>query len=141
MARGGNQLLTNQLIDNSLGAKATSIKIYFLDELNENKNVILFVDNGIGMNEEELDRCYILHNRDKASDERAGYFGIGSKHAKIHFTQHKYKSKTISKKSNTQLMEIDANWLLAVNKNEYNPKSHEITISGNKIWEKYHIIR
>ncbi len=128
-----------ELIDNSLGANATNIKIHLLDTLNELKNVILFVDNGIGMDQTELEKCYVLHNRQDANDERAGYFGIGSKHAKIHFTQHKYFSKTISKKNEpqSQLFEIKADWKTAVENNHYNPIPHEITKSGEEIWNKY----
>lgn len=135
-----------ELIDNSLGAKATNIKIHFIDDfkyyqddINKTNYVILFADNGIGMNKNELDNCYILHNRQTANDERSGYFGIGSKHAKIHFTQYKHTSRTISKKVDTNLAEIEADWEAAVNNNEYNPKSHQITLDGNNIWNEYNI--
>ena len=122
-----------ELIDNSIGANAKNIHIHLLD------NLVIFVDDGEGMNKDELNKCYCLHERKDASDTRVGYFGIGSKHAKIHFTQHKFANTTISKKKDTDLMEIEADWKEAVEKGNYFPQAHKISSDSKEIWEKYSI--
>ncbi len=122
-----------ELIDNSIGAHAKNIHIHLLDHL------VIFVDDGEGMNKEELNKCYCLHERKDASDTRSGYFGIGSKHAKIHFTQHQFANTTISKKKDTDLMEIEADWKEAVDKGTYYPQAHKISSDSKEMWDNYSI--
>lgn len=122
-----------ELIDNSIGAHAKNIHIHLLDHL------VIFVDDGEGMNRDDLNKCYCLHERKDASDTRSGYFGIGSKHAKIHFTQYQFANTTISKKKDTDLMEIEADWKTAVEKGTYYPQAHKISSDSKEMWDNYSI--
>jgi DNA topoisomerase VI subunit B len=77
-----------EFIDNSFGALASKVNIHIDTETNQ----IIITDNGSGMTKDVLASACVLHNRTKASDDKQGCFGIGGKHAMVHFTQHDGKT-------------------------------------------------
>ena len=72
------------IIDNSISANATRIDI--LTEVNDNLAFVCFLDNGIGMNYQELENAMLLgSNRDSRKDceTELGRFGLGLKAASL----------------------------------------------------------
>ena len=72
------------IIDNSISAQASRIDI--ISEISENNVFVEFLDNGIGMNYDELENAMLLgSNRDgrQESDIDLGRFGLGLKAASL----------------------------------------------------------
>ncbi|WP_281202987.1 ATP-binding protein [Cytobacillus kochii] len=77
-----SQTAIADLIDNSIDAKATKISLDF--SYNEGNGSIKIIDNGIGMDEQELQTAMTVGSkdpRDKREREELGRFGIGLKTA------------------------------------------------------------
>lgn len=77
-----SQTAIADLIDNSIDAKATKISLDF--SYNEGNGSIKIIDNGIGMNEKELQTAMTVGSkdpRDKRERKELGRFGIGLKTA------------------------------------------------------------
>ena len=79
----------NELIDNSLQAKATQIHII------NHPLFHLFIDNGIGMNKDTLEHKFLTHfSKSETSKGSLGKFGIGGKAAEAHIAKTAYNTKT-----------------------------------------------
>ncbi|WP_305960675.1 ATP-binding protein [Bacillus safensis] len=77
-----SQTAIADLIDNSVDAKATKISLYF--SYNEGNSSIKIIDNGIGMDEKELQTAMTVGSkdpRDKRESKELGRFGMGLKTA------------------------------------------------------------
>ena len=127
----------SELIDNPLGAGATIIHLHLLKKTNE----IIIVDNGPGMDDDELVKSCILYNRKEASDDRQGRFGIGDKIAKVYFTQHNSSTITLSKVTSTALNQIKIDWKKAVEQNVLVNAASEASSENEKLWSTYAIVK
>ena len=129
----------NELIDNSLGADATSIRII----LTTNGPTPQFVisDNGTGMTLEELRQAYVLHNRKPATNQKQGRFGIGGNHALVQFTQLKGKTLTLTrpKEDMTKRFELEIDFDETKRQGRYDVIPHRLTVDNLAVWEKYAI--
>ena len=131
-----------ELIDNSLGASATTIAITLQTD---DSRILTVADNGTRtMDRDSLKRATTLHARSSASDDRPGRFGFGMKQAGISLTRHRAATTIISKCEETGdihngLNMIVADWNAAVNDDVYYPVPQEIGISSLKIWEAFAI--
>ena len=123
----------SEMIDDPFGAGAKNL-IFHLDSSH-----IILVDDGPGMTEDNLVNSHILFNRSQASDDRQGRFGLGSKVAKVYFTQNKNTTITISKTVGGKLNQIKADWKRGVEKNELPLIASEASSENEKLWDKYSI--
>ena len=123
----------SEMIDDPFGAGAKNL-VFHLDS-----SQIILVDDGPGMIEENLVNSHILFNRSQASDDRQGRFGLGSKVAKVYFTQNKNTTTTISKTVGGKLNQIKADWKRGVEKNELPLIASEASSENEKLWDKYSI--
>lgn len=77
-----------EVIDNSIQALATDVRIYFEETLVKNKKKIskvFFADNGIGMNSDLLHKCLKLGHSSRYNDRSGiGRFGVGMTLGAIH---------------------------------------------------------
>ena len=69
-------------IDNAISAGATDIRI----TNDKRNNLIIFADNGRGMNLEGLRGCKLLHGRTDSTSDKHGRFGVGGNIADIYMT-------------------------------------------------------
>lgn len=82
---GHNKLtLLKELIDNSLDANATHIKIYKQENVQENS--IIIQDNGDGMDRVSLFRCIQFYSKNVAG--KTGKFGIGGSTALVNLSKY-----------------------------------------------------
>jgi hypothetical protein len=122
-----------EFIDNSFGALASKVNIHIDTETNQ----IIITDNGSGMTKEVLASACVLHNRTKASDDKQGCFGIGGKHAMVHFTQHDGKTRTVTKSLTSDFFEVEIDWKEVIETNSLVSKPHGLTMEGKKLWDTY----
>ena len=95
-----------ELLDNSISARATIIKIY----LNPDTNKLIVSDNGCGMTREELKVAATFNKRSLASSKH-GRFGAGETHAGVQLTQLEGSVRTVSRKSGRDaLSQLDINF-------------------------------
>ena len=95
-----------ELLDNSISAGATIIKIY----LNPDTNKLIVSDNGCGMTREELKVAATFNKRSLASSKH-GRFGAGETHAGVQLTQLEGSVRTVSRKSGRDaLSQLDINF-------------------------------
>jgi len=131
----------SELIDDSYGAKATTIGI----TINTNLSLLIIQDNGIGMNKNMLNKAHRLHSRSAASNDKHGRFGIGRKHALVHFTQNKGNVQTLSKSKDDPLLsdenisELNINFDEVIRCNKYDIKATGIEFKSVKVWNEYAI--
>lgn len=97
-----------ELIDNSIDAKST--KIHIILEKNDNKNYILSIlDNGKGMDENEMENYYNFGGNKKINNNDLGSKGMGSKLATSSLSD-RTKVDIISKKNRDSWVETHHNW-------------------------------
>jgi len=100
----------DELIDDSIGASATCIRIHLISptEVGEPAKLII-CDDGAGMTEEGLKRAHILNNRSAVSSKKHGRFGHGRKAALANLTQLEHSVQTL-----TKTIEGDEVWQLDI---------------------------
>jgi hypothetical protein len=81
-----------ELIDDSIGARATRIRL----TAQSAQNLLVVADNGVGMNRAGMDNAHVFHNRSGPSNKKHGRFGIGRKCALAVLTQLKNAVNTFS---------------------------------------------
>ena len=135
-----------ELIDDSCGANATEIRIGYVIEKEEGNDIhkLFIIDNGIGMSKDKLKSSHILHSRSNVSDTKHGRFGIGRKHALVHFTQNKHSVTTLSqsyneKSSKNELFELKIDFEDSIKENQLIISPHSISTVSEKIWNEYSI--
>jgi hypothetical protein len=127
-----------ELIDNSIGAGATQIRIKLVKGDNDIME-FLIIDNGCGMSEDELGEAHVLSNRSEASSVKQGRFGIGGKYARAYITQLEHKATTISKKNNGELYQTVVNFPKHLRDNSYNPATSEVSEKNMSKWLEHSI--
>jgi len=122
-------------IDNSIQEDATEIKI-IIDTKN---NHIIIVDNGNGMNEDQLKICGTLHRRTKSSKDKHGRFGAGGNISDIILTKlglvH-YISTPNDGTDDVKEMKINYN---VKEYSDYVLHPHDASKKTSKLWDKYAI--
>ena len=128
----------SEFIDNQIDANASVCK-FWLGYLEECKShAFICIDNGDGMSENQIEESLKMHNRNPAT-KKNGKFGQGGVWASIVLTEAKGRHIRMScvDKENIHMCEI--NWERARAENKLNRKSHELTKTGDKIWERFSI--
>ena len=123
----------SEVIDDCFGAGAMNIDFH----INTTDHEMLIVDNAKGMTENELVLSHRLFKRTEASDERQGRFGIGSKVAKVHLTQHRQPTTVISKTATSEINQITVDWSKAVQHNTLELVATEASRRNEDLWNKY----
>ena len=123
----------SEVIDDNFGAGATNIEFH----INTTDHEMLVVDNAKGMTKDELVLSHRLFKRTEASDERQGRFGIGSKVAKVHLTQHRYPTTVISKTKTSEINQITVDWNKAVSNSILELIATEASRRNEDLWNKY----
>jgi hypothetical protein len=127
------QHVLSEVIDDCFGAGATSIEFH----INTTDHEMLIIDNAKGMTAEELVQSHRLFKRTEASDERQGRFGIGSKVAKVHLTQHRQPTTVVSKTVEGEIYSITVDWNRAVTHNNLELVATEASRRNEDLWNKY----
>ena len=130
MLHGGFTLTSciSELIDNSLSANATQIRITIEGD------VIYYCDNGSGMDKEGLRLSNIFHLRGESRDSKHGRFGIGGKQAYVQLSNKQWVT-IYSKVTTVNMIELD--YRRFIEENEMHLHVSEIGMSSLPIWEKY----
>ena len=123
----------SEVIDDNFGAGATNIEFH----INTTEHEMLIVDNAKGMTKDELVLSHRLFRRSEASDERQGRFGIGSKVAKVHLTQHRHPTTVISKTATSEINQITVDWNKAVTNSILELIATEASRRNEDLWNKY----
>ena len=123
----------SEVIDDCFGAGATKIEFY----INTTDHEMLVVDNAKGMTKDELVLSHRLFRRTEASDEKQGRFGIGSKVAKVHLTQHRHLTTVVSKTAEGDIYSITVDWKKAVTHNILELIATEASRKNEDLWKKY----
>ena len=130
-------------IDDSLGANATQIRIFF----DTKTRVIYHIDDGVGMNKEACFEAHCLNSRKDKSKKRQGRFGIGRKQAQAVMNNLESSTKTLTKceVSETEediedsVIELEINWKECIEKDIYQIVPHGVSSKSLAIWKKYAI--
>jgi cell pole-organizing protein PopZ len=133
-------------VDDSIGAKANSIRLYLETSSNpdENPSEAAFSDNGKGMNKEQLGESSVMNNRsEKASNEKRGRFGNGRHNGCIALTRAQYPTTTFSKcveNENVRLnvVQLTTDWPeMLKNTGTYIANPHGLESAEEAKWLKY----
>ena len=123
----------SELVDDSLGAEAKTI-YFHLD--NETKQFIV-VDDGCGMDRENLRSAHSLNRRSEISN-RHGRFGIGRKQALAQFTRLKGQVNTITRSTpGGQLYQLNIDFPDVLESGIYSPSAHGIEQDYRGVWDTY----
>jgi hypothetical protein len=122
----------SEVIDDCFGAGAKSIQF----EINDSHEMRI-IDDAKGMTKDELVLSHRLFKRTEASNERQGRFGIGSKVAKIHLTQHRQPTTVVSKTADGEINQITVDWNKAVTHNILDLIATEASRRNEDLWNKY----
>jgi len=123
----------SELIDDSQGASAKIIRIV----MNSFLNLLIVSDDGKGMTRDKLESSHYFHSRSSASSKH-GRFGIGRKHALVHFTSLKGPALTISRSSeNNALSQLNIDFPKVLASGNLYLYSHGIEEESRPIWDKY----
>ena len=121
----------SELIDDSQGAGSTIIKI-----LIEGKHLVIS-DNGCGMTREKLRSSHYFHARSTAST-RHGRFGIGRKHAIVHFTGLKCVAQTVTRSAeDANLSQLNIDFPDVIKTGNLHLYAHGIEENVRPIWNMY----
>lgn len=120
--------------DNSTGAFAKRIQAHLFTD----QNLLIYADNGHGMDRAELKNGFKLNKRTEASNSRQGRYGIGGKQAKVNFTRLQHATVTISKKaSNPAVNELEVDWKESVLENTYCNRATGASREHEDLFKKY----
>ncbi len=126
-----------EMIDDSLGAKATMIRLTLAD------NRLIVADNGTGMTCSKLREAHVLNNRSAASASKHGRFGIGRKHALVGLTLILAPVRTLTgamEEGKIVHSEIVVDYPKVLRTDTMELTAHEITRSGDAEWQKHAIV-
>ena len=126
-----------EFIDNSIAFRNTRVNIKIkLD----NDNNFIYVDDGLGMDREELRKAHIISERSESNSSKQGRFGCGDKCAKGRLTNFEYPTLTISKKNiNTNakdkgISQIEIDWPICIKENKYLNVASGLAIENSDTW-------
>ena len=108
----------HELVDNSIDAGASVIKITFRTAGNE----LIIADNGDGMDKATADMCYCIHH-DKPASVKNGLFGIGKTVAEGMLSDLASLTTTVTRVTGGRLLEITADWPGSIASGTWNPRS------------------
>lgn len=120
----------HELIDNSLDAGATSIRIRFRTA----QRTLTLADNGRGMNKTELTEALCINNTKPASNA-IGLRGLGLKAGHAVLSKLTQSTRIMSKKRREDVYEVEANWPEAIAANTWSPTPHPISARNLSLWE------
>jgi len=127
-----------EITDNSFGAGATRIR-FFIDM----KTLTLYViDDGKGMNKQELIKLATLNDRKEISRAKQGKYGQGVKLAFVYLTQNKHPITIISKTNNHGLEEDPINQIVidfagSIETGNYNPNAERSSSLNEALFQKF----
>jgi hypothetical protein len=125
----------NELIDNSLDASASIVRISF----DTRENVLVVADNGAGMTKSVADVSYRIHN-DKAATNKNGLYGIGKTVAEGMLSNQVATTTTLTRSKDERLLEITAEWSESIRTDSWNPRAAGASADfGVPTWDKYAI--
>ena len=127
-----------EITDNSFGAGAKRIR-FFIDM----KSLTLYVmDDGKGMNKQELIKLATLNDRKEISRAKQGKYGQGVKLAFVYLTQNKHPITIISKTNNHGLEEDPINQIVidfagSIETGNYNPNAERSSSLNETLFQKF----
>ena len=119
----------HELIDNSLDAKATRIRIHF----RTSDQTLTLADNGRGMNKTELAEALCINNTKPASDS-IGLRGLGLKAGHAMLSKLTQMTHIFSRKAGDDVYEVEANWPESIRANMWSPTPHSISARHLHLW-------
>lgn len=123
----------SELIDDSQGASATRIHIY----MDSQNNRLIVADDANGMTRDKLESSHYFHSRSSASNKH-GRFGIGRKHALVHFTGLKGMAQTVSRSAeNNTLSQLNIDFPKVISSGNLYLHSHGVEEEFRPTWNKY----
>jgi len=126
----------SEKFDNSLQANSNKIVMRICSE----NNTIIFIDNGDGMDQEELVNCGTVHRRTNSSSDKHGRFGAGGNIADINLSDMgkvHYISKSKNKLTEVNEMTLDYN---VKSYQGYKLNPHEASRkTEDEIWNRFAI--
>ena len=126
----------SEKFDNSLQANSNKIVMRICSE----NNTITFIDNGDGMDQEELVNCGTVHRRTNSSSDKHGRFGAGGNIADINLSDMgkvHYISKSKNKLTEVNEMTLDYN---VKSYQGYKLNPHEASRkTEDEIWNRFAI--
>lgn len=126
----------SEKFDNSLQANSNKIVMIVSSE----NNTIIFIDNGDGMDQEELVNCGTVHRRTNSSSDKHGRFGAGGNIADINLSDMgkvHYISKSKNKLTEVNEMTLDYN---VKSYQGYKLNPHEASRkTEDEIWNRFAI--
>ena len=136
-----------ELVDNSNDASATRINMHIQKNITivdtDYPHVFVHADNGKGMNAQEFETAFVLHERKEASNGKQGRYGIGGKEALFVLTQLQHTPIIISRKNGElHFVEIDLKEIMKKNVYSYSVNKMEEKkkhIEYKTIWDTYAI--
>ena len=130
--------LYREILDNQFDAKASIIQNYLLHEVEKNRSLMIFGDNALGMNIEQLQTCATINKRKEASDDKNGLFGYGGFAAYYGFTQGEGKAIILSKKDGEPLVnQLTLDFPKFKRDNQIVYIAHDATASMTEMWNTY----
>jgi hypothetical protein len=122
--------LDGEMNDNALDAGAKNLVI----DIYQEENIIIYSDDGNGMNKQELESSCVLYNRSEASNTKQGCKGVGRKVALANMTELQGKTNTYSKKAGV-LNKLSQDWKYFVRTATYVSQTHpEISSRSEEEW-------
>jgi hypothetical protein len=127
-----------EFIDNIIDAKASVAKFWlgYIAELDSHG--FISVDNGYGMTDIQIEESLKMHNRNQVT-KKNGKFGQGGVWASIVLTEAKKRHIRMSCTGPDNINMCEINWEKARAENKLNRKSHELTKTADKLWERFFI--
>ena len=123
----------SELIDDSQGASAKVIHIH----MDSHTNHLVLADDGNGMTRDKLESSHYFHSRSSASSKH-GRFGIGRKHALVHFTSLKGVAQAITRSAeNNVLSQLNLDFPKVIASGNLYLLAHGIEEESRPIWNKY----
>jgi hypothetical protein len=119
----------SELIDDSQGANASAIKVSLDD-------AFVLSDTGDSMTRDKLVSAHCFHSRSSVS-KKHGRFGIGRKHALVHFTNLKGSAVTVCNTGTLSQLTINFPEICATGRITLH--SHGIEEETRPLWDKYAI--
>ena len=127
-----------EMVDNAIAKQvgATRFAMY----LDTTKHILVFSNNGNGMNKCQMGQAHVLHNRSESSIEKDGRFGIGGSYARANFTRNQGVYRAISKygpnEDDMSSIELNYDEIITQNKLDIFPRN-EISRKEEEYYKTY----
>ena len=118
-----------ELIDNSLDAEATQVRI----RLDSASHTLYVDDNGKGMNMEQLTGALCIFDAKPAS-EKIGTKGVGLKAGHCVLSNEEHSTVIVTKTAQTSRCEIDADWPGAIRRDHWDPRAARGSEEYRHLW-------